>query len=126
MCYCPYVGIDEVLSICNKNEEYFVTIMTDPRQGPFRLDQTVDFSCVVEPAPPDSVTYHWRTVESVYGGSTFTQQNFSRTYNYNDLRYCWYFCEVMLNETLVGSANKLVEVSGENSYKYLARVFLLS
>ena len=111
-CYIIIIIISGIIS-STCDETYSVTIITDPGQGPFRLRQSVNFSCVVEPAPPDSVTYQWRTVEYVYGGSSFTQQNFRRTYYTQYLRYCWYFCEVVLNQTLVGSASRLVEVTGE-------------
>ena len=54
-------------------EGYSVRIITEPRQDPFRVDQAVTFSCVVEPVPPDSVTYQWRNVEySVDTGETLT------------------------------------------------------
>ena len=73
----------------------------------------MNFSCVVEPAPPDHVTYQWRSVESIYGGSTSTQQNWPRYYHYDYLHYCWYFCDVLLNDTVLGSANRIVEVQGK-------------
>ena len=88
---------------------YSVSIITDPRQGPFRVGQTVNFSCVVEPAL-DDVTYQWRAVE--YESSSFTRQNISRRYYSNSLRYCWYFCYVWQNETLINSSNLMVEIQG--------------
>ena len=111
-----YPGFGRVLST---DDGYSVAIITDPRQGPFRLNQRVNFSCVVEPAPPDNVTYQWRTVEYPYGGRTYTRQNFSRTYyNYDNLHYCWYFCDVLQNGTVIGSASRIVEVQG----KFLSRM----
>ena len=113
--FIQYLGFSRGFST---DDEYSVSIITDSRQGPFRIDQRVSFSCVVEPTPPDNVTYQWRTVDYPYGGSTYTQQNFSRSYYYSNLRYCWYFCDVLLNGTVLGSANRIVEVQG----KFLSRM----
>ena len=95
---------------------YSVTITTQPRQGPFRIGQTVQFSCSVHPTPPGNLTYSWRRVESTYG-STYTQQHFIQTYSMYDinLRFCYYYCEVFANDTtLVGSTSRIVEVQGES------------
>ena len=69
----------------------------------------------MEPAPPDQVTYKWRTVEYIFGGNTYTQQNFSHTHYYNNLHYCWYFCDVLLNGTVISSTSNVVEIQGEPS-----------
>ena len=95
--------------------EYTVSIITDPRQGPFRIDQTVQFSCQVDPTPLGNVSYQWRNLDSNYVGYSGNHQNFSRDYDIRDLLflYSYYFCEVSVNETLVGSATRIVEVQGE-------------
>lgn len=67
---------------------------------------------MIEPMPPGPVTYQWRMVENPYGGSR-TLQNFSRTFYEDDLHYCYYYCEVVLNGTLVGSASRIIEVQGK-------------
>ena len=43
-----------------------VRITTIPSKGPFRLQQTVQFSCEVEPAQSGPVTYQWRNVDYIY------------------------------------------------------------
>ena len=58
-------------------DSYSVQIITVPSQGPFQLEQQVQFSCVIDPTPPDPVTYQWRRLTDVYGGSSYTQQSFS-------------------------------------------------
>ena len=99
--------------------EYSVTITTNPSQEPFKIGQNVQFSCFIEPAPPEPVTYRWKAVGEYnpldFGTRTSNQQNISATYNYNlgTLHYCWYFCQVFMNQTLIGSSSKLIEVHGK-------------
>ena len=88
-------------------------IVTYPRQGPFRLGQTVEFTCEVDPVPSEALTYQWRPVDTTYGSSTYSGRSFNKTYYDNTLRFCWYFCSVTHNQTLIGKADKLVEVHGE-------------
>ena len=52
--------------MCTDDTVYSVTIVTNPSKGPFNFEQTVQFSCLVEPTPPESVTYQWNTVESCF------------------------------------------------------------
>ena len=115
------------LGIVVERDEYSVTIVTSPEQGPFRLGQEVMYSCVVEPEPPEPVTYQWRSVEHIYGGASYSQQSFSRSYSIYTLRYCWYSCEVAMNETKLGFASTMVEIHGElqkSKYSFSACVTL--
>ena len=99
-----------------------VTIVTNPRQGPFRLRQQYQFSCVVEPTPPEPVTYQWRYIEEAYSSST-TGQTFNRTYYYSYTNhYCYYFCEVSANQTLIGSAKRIIEVQGNQCYEEVCMI----
>ena len=72
---------------------------------------------ILDPIPPDPVTYQWRTVTYYYfGGSTYTQQSFNVTYSANHpylLPYCYYSCEVLMNQTVIGSTSKLIQLQGE-------------
>ncbi len=52
-------------------------------------------------------------MDSIYGGSAYTLQSFNTTFSRRTLRYCWYFCSVLHNQTVLGSANMLVEVHGK-------------
>ena len=108
---CDYAVASAAVSV----GEYNVSIITDPRQGPFRIGQEVQFSCQVEPTPPGNASYHWRNVVDVYGSFYDNRQNFTEYYAIYDppLRYCYYFCEVSVNGTLVGSARRIVQVQGE-------------
>ena len=104
--------------MCTGDEVYSVTIITSPSQGPYRLSQIVNFSCLIEPTPPDLVTYQWRVLDNVGGGSTLGGQNISRyssssSYIYPYLHYCWYSCEVSYNQALLGSSRKIIEIHGE-------------
>ena len=40
--------------MCTDDTVYSVTIVTNPSKGPFNFEQTVQFSCLVEPTPPIS------------------------------------------------------------------------
>ena len=90
-----------------------VKITTIPSKGPFRLLQRVQFTCEVEPAQYGPVTYQWRSVDSVLGGSGYSSESFNKTFYMDALHYCWYFCSVILNGTVLGSADKLVELHGK-------------
>ena len=63
-----------------EQESYSISIVTDQGQGPFRLGQPVQFSCVIDPTPPEPVTYQWKTVD-VYYGRSYKQQKFNVTYS---------------------------------------------
>ena len=90
-----------------------VRIVTIPNKGPFRIQQRVQFTCEVEPAESGPVTYQWKNVYYLYGGTSYSRESFSTTFYEYSLRYCWYFCSVSLNGTVLGSADKLVEVHGK-------------
>ena len=93
--------------------ELIVRITTIPSHGPFRLLQRVQFFCEVEPAQSDSITYQWRTVEHVDGGVGYSSESFYTIFPPHYLRYCWYFCSIIVNGTVLGSAEKLIEVHGK-------------
>ena len=91
-------------------------IITVPSQGPFELDQQVQFSCVIDPTLPDPVTYQWGTVTNLLGGNTYTQQSFNVTYSSHyqyQFPYCYYSCEVLMNQTVIGSTRKIIQLQGE-------------
>ena len=90
-----------------------VRITTIPSKGPFRLLQRVQFTCEVEPAQSGPITYQWRSMDSALGGSGYYSESFNKTFYIHFLRYNWYFCSVSLNGTVLGSADKLVEVHGK-------------
>ena len=90
-----------------------ILLLLSPIQARVHLtnvQQTVQFSCFIEPTPPESVIYQWNTVERFSGASTHSSQNFSKTHYYYSLRYC---CQVFQNQTLLGSNDKFAEVQGE-------------
>ena len=90
-----------------------VKISTSPSQGPFRVGQTVQFTCEVEPAQALPVTYQWWIVQNIFNYYTHSSESFNTTYNRHTLRYCRYICTVALNGTVLGLADKLVEVHGK-------------
>ena len=92
---------------------YSVTITTQPRQGPFRKGQRVQFSCSVQPTPPGNLTYQWRMVEFADITFVLARQHFRRMYTNRYLHYCYYYCEVSANGTVVGSTSRIVEALGK-------------
>ena len=68
-----------------------VRITTISSKGPFRIQQRVQFSCEVEPAQSGPVTYQWRSLDNMYGGSSYSCVIFNRTFYMDFLRYCWCF-----------------------------------
>ena len=94
---------------------YTTRIVTEPSQeGPFRIGRHVLFSCQIEPAPPEPVTYQWRYVEHSNGVQCTPQQIIRTIYRYRySLHHCYYYCEVLMNGSLVGSASRIIEVQGK-------------
>ena len=52
-------------------------------------------------------------MNNVNGGSSYSSESFNRTFYRDALHYCWVFFSVILNRTVLGSADKLVEVHGK-------------
>ena len=92
---------------------YTTRIVTEPSQGPFRIERQVLFSCQIEPTPPEPVTYQWRYVEEAFSGGSASGQNITRTHYDRSLHLCYYYCEVLINGTLVGTASRIIEVQGK-------------
>ena len=89
-------------------------IVIRPPQGPFRLGQTVQFTCEVDSLPTENLTFQWRSVEYTSGGSSYSGQSFNKTFtNKFTLRYVWFFCSILRNTTLLTSSDKLVEIHGK-------------
>ena len=80
----------------------------------------MEFTCEVDLAPSENLIYQWRAVDRI-DSSTYSGRSFNKTFYDNTLRFCWYFCSVTHNQTLLGKANKLFEVHGEH-FLYLLLV----
>ena len=52
-------------------------------------------------------------MENLYGPS-YSGDSFNKTFYGDNLRYCWFSCTVILNQTILGSADKLIEISGKS------------
>ena len=89
-------------------------IVTRPPQGPFRLGQTVQFTCEVDSLPTENLTFQWRSVEKTSGGSSYSGQSFNKTFTSRfTLRYVWFFCSVLGNTIQLASSDKIVEINGK-------------
>ena len=88
-----------------------VRITTSPSQGPFRVDQTVQFTCEVEPAQEQPVTYHWKILDGSV--SNFSTGSFHRTFFDFSFRHSWFYCTVQLNGVQIGEADRFFEIHGK-------------
>ena len=79
--------------MCTDDTVYSVTIVTDPSKGPFKLEQSVQLSCLVEPTPPEPVTYQFTVGPLCRGfrGFPYNSQKIYIHYYYSNLSYCWFF-----------------------------------
>ena len=114
MWYCKFAVCSVLLPSRVDASVSLVRITTIPAHGPFRVRQRVQFSCMLETPQSTPVTYQWRSVEDVYGGSRYSGDSVNKSFYANNLRYCWFSCTVTLNQTLLGSADKLIEVQGKS------------
>ena len=112
--YCKYAVGSILLQSSPEAALFLVRITTIPSHGPFKLQQTVQFFCNVEPTRSTLVTYRWRSVEHLYGQSSYSGDSFNKTFYGYNLRYCWFSCIVTLNQTILGSADKLIEIHGKS------------
>ena len=89
---------------------------TAPREGPFRLHTSVTLSCQVNPQPPGTVTYSWKSSDPNSGlpSGNSASPNTTLYIYYNRLHFGWYFCYVYSSSTLVGVGSTLVETEGQS------------
>ena len=99
-------------------EQYTVTVITDPPSGPFLAGNRIDFTCHISPLPPEPVTYSWHAMTNAYGPTTLSGQNTTHYTPsiYRDLHFCWFFCKVFSNETLISVGRRLVEIHGKKYF----------
>ena len=95
---------------------YNITVVTAPREGPFRLRTSVTLSCQVNPQPSGRVTFSWKSSDQNSGlpSGNSTSSNTILRINYNHLHFGWYFCYVYSGGTLVGVGRTLVETEGQS------------
>ena len=94
-----------------------VTVITDPPNGPFLINNMIDFTCHVDPAPPEPVTYSWHAVKDANGPTTLSGQNTTRyTPSSRDLHFSWFFCKVFSSGTLLGVGRRMIEIHGNLFY----------
>ena len=74
---------------------------------------------MVEPTPPEHVTYQWTYIQRIELDG-FAGRTFITSYSRGTSRYCHYLCEVSVNQTLVGSARRIVEIQGKSWYMQLS------
>ena len=99
-------------------------ISTLPPKGPYRVGQTVQFSCEVDIKQNFSVT--WDVFATVYGHTTRYDRQFNWTFWHdNALHYNLFFCTVVANGTAIDRAKKVIEVQGKamNFYACVDSIF---
>ena len=74
----------------------------------------MQFTCEVDSLPTENLTFQWRSVEYAYGGSSYSGQSFNKTFTYYAiLRYVWFFCSVLKNNTQLTSSDRIAEIHGK-------------
>ena len=107
-----HIQTDDVYFAYIGSEDYHVTVATDPEEGPFQLESYVTLSCLVDPLPPDPITYTWHASDAyIYSESTESPNAtiYIRERNY---RFSRIFCYVHSNSTRVGVGSIIVEAEG--------------
>ena len=96
-------------------EGYSVTIASNPANGPFLVNEEIEFTCHVDPIPTEPIMYGWHAVKEAYGATTLTSSTLNTTRytpRYCDLHESWFFCKAFLNGTQIGVGRKLVRING--------------
>ena len=105
-----------VFKIAVLGEEYTVIIATDPPSGPFLVNNEIEFTCLVDPTPPGTVTYSWHAVKEANGATTLSSVSAANTTRYtptySDLHISWFFCKVFSNGRQVAVGRKRTEIHG--------------
>ena len=95
-------------------EEYDVTMVTDPPKGLFLVGNEIEFTCYVDPAPSEPVTYSWHAVKDTDGPTILSGHTNTIRYtpNYRDLHFSWFFCKMFANGKLIDVGRRRVEFHG--------------
>ncbi len=107
------------LGLCVETKS--IRISTLPPKGPYRVGQTVQFSCEVD--TQQNVTITWNVLAVNYRrtarhGSSFNW-TFSRDYT---IHYCLFYCTGVANGSVIGRARRVVEVQGKTIMNFKACV----
>ena len=86
-----------------------VSISTIPRNGPFSITQTVQFTCEVNTTL--NVSYNWNYVVETSNVHS-TERSFYLTFSNRTIRYTWYVCIASSSGVTFGRATKIIEVHG--------------
>ena len=96
-------------------EDYSITVATNPANGPFIVNDEIEFTCYVDPTPSELVTYSWHAVKEAYGATMLPSSALNTTRyipRYSDLHESWFFCKAFLNGAQIGAGRKLVRING--------------
>ena len=114
-CWFFCVLSSAVVVLCS--EEYNVVITTEPASRAFLVNQEIEFTCYVDPAPPEPVTFSWNAVKDANRATTLRSRSSvnttSYTPQYRDLHISWFFCKVFSSGTQVGVGRKRMEFHGK-------------
>ena len=102
--FCAALVIDSAFG-----EQYTVTVITDPPSGPFLAGDQINFTCHVDPLPPEPVTYSWHAMTNANGSTLPGQKTTHYTPSFCDLHFSWFFCKVFSNVSFIGVGRRLVK-----------------
>ena len=69
--------------------------------------------CEVQPVQSANLVYQWKYIVNENISLMFSGQNLNETFSSDTLRFTMFFCSVTLNQKLIGSAVKHIEVHGK-------------
>ncbi len=92
-------------------EIHSARISTLPPKGPYRIGQTVLFSCEVD--KEENVTITWNILANIFGGYEQLGKSFNWTSHRYNQHYCLFYCRVAVNGTVIGKAKRVIEVQGK-------------
>ena len=88
-----------------------VSISTLPKNGPFYVGQTIQFTC--ETNTTRNISYQWNYNHRIYHSYTGTGQSINVTFDQGYLQYFWIFCTATASRVILGTTNKFVEIHGK-------------
>lgn len=90
--------------------------MTNPADGPFQIQQDVQYFCSLdgESSADTTAVYYWEFKRNgaPYDSTLRNSQNLTQRLGRLSFRFIWFFCKVFVNSTLMVLGSTLAEYQG--------------
>ena len=125
--HSPTNFCQQLVSMCTVHTDtvYTASVVTDPPRGPHLIRSTISLTCLIQPQPPEGVTYQWRDY-FVYTSPVVA--NSSLPYATTSIRIghphkARYYCQVYYRNILLASGSTVITVQGKlHEYVHLVRI----